>query len=329
MGAFDYSEIAARIVEAKPRALRRLRIADFDEESCDLSDSTLDNIAPILGALPHLENLELRVGSVALQPLEHTELKRLSITIDNLTDANVAALASSALPSLETLRINGCGKAMKPQALDALFNAPPAGLQTFALTFAVDTEPVIRSLLTSPLGAQLRTLDISFGTVSDTALFGDAAVAHLAKLNVVGNYIPDDFETVLGERVTELAFRDQRENLDGYAPVTEKQVRDYAPDAKSVAAARKVAKPASWPRLGREPNLLWGVCSGSSNYEVVARLGASITDAACTCPSRKYPCKHALALLLLAAGGHRFPRENAPRALVSNAESARYENSWE
>lgn len=72
-----------------------------------------------------------------------------------------------------------------------------------------------------------------------------------------------------------------------------------APDARSLAAAAKLIAPSRWPTLGRSGRLLWGTCQGSAAepYQTAADLGGPAT--VCSCPSRKFPCKHALALLLI------------------------------
>lgn len=51
--------------------------------------------------------------------------------------------------------------------------------------------------------------------------------------------------------------------------------------------------------LGFNENAVWGECkgSGSKPYQVEADLSGPVFK--CTCPSRKFPCKHSLALLLL------------------------------
>jgi hypothetical protein len=81
------------------------------------------------------------------------------------------------------------------------------------------------------------------------------------------------------------------------------QVLALAPDAAAAAAARKLARPGPWSQTGAFGDLLWGSCAGSgaNPYRtIVDRSGPATT---CTCPSRKLPCKHALGLLLLWAGG--------------------------
>jgi len=84
-----------------------------------------------------------------------------------------------------------------------------------------------------------------------------------------------------------------------------------APDSRAFGDARKLAKSGKWRRLGRDGDAIWGVALGSKGdaYAVFARDGQ---DPRCSCPSRKIPCKHALALLLLAADGHAFAEEALP-----------------
>jgi hypothetical protein len=81
--------------------------------------------------------------------------------------------------------------------------------------------------------------------------------------------------------------------------LTLEQIEKMAPDAASAAAGKKLVGIRHWPELGRSPEALWGKCQGSAVYQVkvdLANLGYN-----CSCPSRKFPCKHVLGLLLLAA----------------------------
>ena len=88
---------------------------------------------------------------------------------------------------------------------------------------------------------------------------------------------------------------------------TADQVLALAPDASSRKAGSKLGAAGPWSEAGRsEEGTVWGLCkgSGSKPYQTVI----DIADAAgpaykCSCPSRKFPCKHALGLLLLWAGG--------------------------
>jgi len=73
------------------------------------------------------------------------------------------------------------------------------------------------------------------------------------------------------------------------------EVEALAPDAAVAAAARKLAHARAWKSLGQSERAVWGECQGSVLYRTRA-CGPELA-AKCTCPSRKFPCKHALALL--------------------------------
>lgn len=78
------------------------------------------------------------------------------------------------------------------------------------------------------------------------------------------------------------------------------QVAKLAPDASSLAAGRKLAAGRDWRAVGHDERALWGECQGSALYQV--RVDLTDLTAKCSCPSRKFPCKHALGLMLKAAG---------------------------
>jgi SWIM zinc finger len=96
-----------------------------------------------------------------------------------------------------------------------------------------------------------------------------------------------------------------------------------APDVPSQRAAQKLASPGSWPLTGalaaadasggpaadagsgggEAHAALWGECRGSAAVPYRTAVDLSGPAYQCSCPSRKFPCKHALALLLLSADG--------------------------
>ena len=77
------------------------------------------------------------------------------------------------------------------------------------------------------------------------------------------------------------------------------QVQELAPDVASAAAGRKLSALKSWAELGVAPAALWGKCQGSAVYQV--KVDLSNLGYQCSCPSRKFPCKHVLGLLMLFA----------------------------
>jgi hypothetical protein len=101
-----------------------------------------------------------------------------------------------------------------------------------------------------------------------------------------------------------------------------KTIEALAPDQASLSAASKLTKRSNWPRLDRNEQqaLIWGECqgSGSNPYRVVVDTGDH--GYKCTCPSRKFPCKHTLALMWIAA--------TAPASFAAAESTPEWVNDW-
>jgi len=95
-------------------------------------------------------------------------------------------------------------------------------------------------------------------------------------------------------------------------------VLSLAPDDSSRRAAATLARPVPWNGTGTAGDLVWGLCAGSGKnpYQVIVDLAGPAYK--CSCPSRKFPCKHALGLLLLWSDG----------AVSEQAESPDYARTW-
>lgn len=78
---------------------------------------------------------------------------------------------------------------------------------------------------------------------------------------------------------------------------------EAAPDAASLAAGRKLAVPGPWRETGCNDVLVWGQCQGSGKTPYQVSVDLTGPAYRCSCPSRKFPCKHALALLMLWSEG--------------------------
>jgi hypothetical protein len=82
------------------------------------------------------------------------------------------------------------------------------------------------------------------------------------------------------------------------------RVLALAPDASSLRAAQPLASGRSWPLAGTaDGGALWGECLGRAAAPYQTAVDLSGPAYQCSCPSRKVPCKHALALLLLWSDG--------------------------
>ena len=95
-------------------------------------------------------------------------------------------------------------------------------------------------------------------------------------------------------------------------------IEALAPDQASLKAAAKLRAPAGWPATARRGSLYWGerLGSGANPYQVV--VDAADQGYRCSCPSRKFPCKHALAPMLLAAERPDLFAETEPPAWVAD-----------
>ncbi|MDP5135047.1 SWIM zinc finger domain-containing protein [Rheinheimera baltica] len=76
-------------------------------------------------------------------------------------------------------------------------------------------------------------------------------------------------------------------------------IQQFAPDDASAKAAKALVIPAKWPKLQYSEAALWGECQGSGAKPYLVQIDKSGPAFKCSCPSRKFPCKHGLALMLL------------------------------
>ncbi|HEY3515134.1 MULTISPECIES: SWIM zinc finger family protein [Kribbella] len=81
------------------------------------------------------------------------------------------------------------------------------------------------------------------------------------------------------------------------------QVLGLASDAASAKAGQGLARGEKWSGTGATERAVWGLCQGSGKqpYQTAVELVGPAYK--CSCPSRKFPCKHALGLMLLLAKG--------------------------
>jgi SWIM zinc finger len=80
---------------------------------------------------------------------------------------------------------------------------------------------------------------------------------------------------------------------------TTEAVESLAPDAASARAGARLGVRGPWSGTGHHESGLWGLCQGSGRQPYQAQVDLRGPAFKCTCPSRKFPCKHALGLMLL------------------------------
>jgi len=90
------------------------------------------------------------------------------------------------------------------------------------------------------------------------------------------------------------------------------QVLALAPDDSSRKAGEGLSTTRKWANLASDGRSLWGECQGSGSrpYQTCIDLGEPAFK--CSCPSRKFPCKHSLGLFLLFAADSSAVAEGEP-----------------
>ena len=84
-------------------------------------------------------------------------------------------------------------------------------------------------------------------------------------------------------------------------PWTTEQVLALAPDASSAKSGKDNCAPRKWKTLGMNESCVWGSIQGSGQSPYLVSIDLAGPAFKCTCPSRKFPCKHGLALFLIVA----------------------------
>lgn len=80
---------------------------------------------------------------------------------------------------------------------------------------------------------------------------------------------------------------------------TPERILALAPDSSSASAGRGLAAKKNWVSLGKTDSAIWGQCQGSGKNPYQTRIDPLEPAFKCSCPSRKFPCKHGLGLFLL------------------------------
>ncbi|MDX2378162.1 MAG: hypothetical protein QNM02_00200, partial [Acidimicrobiia bacterium] len=89
------------------------------------------------------------------------------------------------------------------------------------------------------------------------------------------------------------------------------QVESVAPSPAAASAARAIASPQQWAATGADAQAVWGSFRGTAAEPYSTAVDHAAVGFRCTCASRRRPCKHAIALLLLWSHGQ-VPDRPAP-----------------
>ena len=106
--------------------------------------------------------------------------------------------------------------------------------------------------------------------------------------------------------------------------LTEEYVQRNAVNASALANARKISSKGDFTgrKITADRTLIYGDCKGSGKepYHTSIDVSGDSVISRCSCPSRQFPCKHALALMLDFAAGRTFESGDVPEDIARKRE---------
>lgn len=100
--------------------------------------------------------------------------------------------------------------------------------------------------------------------------------------------------------------------------LSEDQILALAPDESSKKSGKELANAPKWVSKGINDQALWGECQGSGSKPYQTQIDILNIAFKCSCPSRKFPCKHGLGLLLFYARQKNSFTANEPPVWVTD-----------
>lgn len=108
--------------------------------------------------------------------------------------------------------------------------------------------------------------------------------------------------------------------------ITDELIRSAAPNPAAVSNAKKICSLGEFSNLRKtaDETLIFGECRGSGKnpYNTSADFSGETPVFRCSCPSRQFPCKHILALMMEWLSGKNFETSDIPEDIVQKREKA-------
>jgi uncharacterized protein (TIGR02996 family) len=248
---------------------------------------------------PSLDRLELRVrGLSSIIPVE-LGVRDLEVLA---TSTALSFLTQAILPRLERLTLD-VGVAT-PAAMLAFLEAHPLpALTSLGLRNGLLAPSTFSALAKLPIAARLRSLSlVELGLTDPTfAALASTEGFALTELDVSYNELsPKGLEAARALAPNVISTRQHRRGH-----TMERRVRKLA--GTRLSAAESIADPKAWRRAGVDGDVRWARYRGEAEYELF--ITSDLSRHGCSCPSEIRPCKHVIALALIA---ERTPLPAAP-----------------
>ncbi|MES4903879.1 MULTISPECIES: STM4015 family protein [unclassified Streptomyces] len=188
-------------------ALRSIFLGDVTAEECELSWLEMTDVAPVVEAYPLLEEFVVRgcgyggpEEALAFSPVRHERLRTLRFESGGLPASVVRAVCDSELPRLEHLALwlgvdQYGGDATVADLAPLLAGGRFPELRHLGLQNSEIQDEIAAAVAAAPVVAQLATLDLSMGTLTDTgaeALLGGQPLTHLMLLDLHHHYLSEE-----------------------------------------------------------------------------------------------------------------------------------------
>ncbi|MFF7652253.1 STM4015 family protein [Streptomyces sp. NPDC007983] len=204
-----YDDAAGMVVDllvaAKDRltSLEAVFIGDLETEEAEISWIEQADLTPVLDAYPGLRELSARGNaSLGFPAVKHQNLRRLRFETGGLPGEVVRGVAESDLPALEHLEMwfgveEYGGNASVGDLAPLLSGGRFPALRHLGLQNSEIQDEIAAAVASAPLLAQLTSLDLSMGVLTDegaSALLDGQPLTHLKRLNLDHNYFSPAME---------------------------------------------------------------------------------------------------------------------------------------
>ena len=211
-------------------ALRALFLADVAAEECEISWLQLTDVTPVLERFPLLEELVVRGGDsqglgeepLSLRPVRHEALRALRFESGGLPGQVVRAVAACELPVLERLELwlgvaAYGGDATVADLAPILTGGGFPAVRHLGLQDSELQDEIAAAVASAPVVAQLESLNLSMGTLTDAgaeALLGGQPLTHLKRLDLshhfLGESMADRLRAAFATAGTEVDLSDRQ-----------------------------------------------------------------------------------------------------------------------
>ncbi|MET9594301.1 STM4015 family protein [Streptomyces sp. NPDC006516] len=189
-------------------SLRAVFVGDLVAEEAEISWIEQSDVTTLLTAYPGLTHLGVRGGSgLKFPPVEHASLRALTIESGGLPADALRGVLDSELPALERLDLwlgvsAYGGDATVPDLAPLLAGTRFPRLSHLGLRNSELQNEIAVAIAAAPVVAQLRTLDLSNGTLGDegaAALLEGQPLIHLGALDLHHHFLSVPMERRVAE----------------------------------------------------------------------------------------------------------------------------------